>query len=220
MSNILNISGQSNYIAGQKIFLLDTLNRNTCSELIGNITNMVNDMPWGSTHKIHFNEITNPYQISFPATPIIDIYINSTGGDTTIMNSIMTQINLARARGAIIRTTVMGQANSCASLIAIQGTPGFRIMYEQAYNLIHYGNVSYNISKEEEIERIYKHTKEVHQASNKPYLEYTNLTQKDLKKLERAEHGRLSAPECMAKNMCDWILSSQGTFIKRAQKSR
>lgn len=220
---ILNESGQKCYVSGNKIFIMDRIDRNTCNELVGNISNMVDSLSWNPIYEPNSQTIldNNPYILTTKDTiPVIDVYIDSGGGDLSATKSILTQLNLARNKGAIIRTTVMGTAASCASIIAIQGTPGFRIMYEQSYNLIHYGNSSYQITKPSEANKIAKYENEMRKNFYSPYLRYTSLTQQELKKLQQTEYNFLSAQECLDKKLCDWVLTTDGIFIKAGQKIR
>lgn len=219
-SKIINRSESNNYISGRKIFLLDELTTTSCAELIGNISNMVDELRWTTIDTEHISQITNPYILPQKHDQVIDIYINSGGGWLNTTKSIMTLLNIARAKGTIIRTTVMGTAASCASLIAIQGTPGFRIMYDQAYNLIHYGRSTYSVDKIDEIGRVAKYEREMRDSFNAPYLQYTNLTKHDLSKYQRTEFGNIPARECLEKNICDWILTADGRFISHDQHQR
>lgn len=212
---IINRSGQTNYIAGNKVFILDEINKTSTAELIGNLSTIVDGLKWNPVFDFATALVENPYSFHIDEHPIIDVYINSPGGQLNQTKAIMTLLNLARARGAIIRTTNMGRASSCASLIAIQGTPKFRIMYDQAYNMIHYGQSTYTVDKADEIDRANKFEKDKHKNFNEPYLKYTKLTEAELKKLYKTEYGYLNAQKCLEKNICDWILTTNGRFITR-----
>lgn len=214
---IINASGNCNYISGNKVFILDIINDKTCAELIGNLSNMVDDMPWAPDGQIPAmgGGIKNPYILPDNAPSVVDVYINSPGGEVCTYRSIMTLLNLARAKGAIIRTTVMGAASSCASLIAVQGTPNFRIMYEESYNMIHYGKSKLSVDKINEIDNA-----QIYETINRnklfePYLKYTGLTKRELTQLQKTEYGHKFADECLQKKICDWILTSDGKFIHR-----
>ena len=52
----------------------------------------------------------------------------------------------------MIRTNNIGVAASAASMLAIQGTPGYRIMSENAYNMIHYGQTTVTANRENELD--------------------------------------------------------------------
>lgn len=214
-SEILNKSGQPNYIAGTKVFILGSIEGPTTAELIGNLSALVDELPWNPVFDSALVDVQNPYAFSMQNQPIIDVYINSGGGHLSPTKSIMTLLNLARAKGAIIRTTNMGLAASSASLIAIMGTPKFRIMHEQAYNTIHYGKSTYSIDKADEINRAKKYETELRKNFNAPYLKYTKVTEAELKKFQQTEYGHLNAQKCLGRNICDWILTTDGRFITR-----
>ncbi len=219
LPEILNESRSKNYIAGNKVFLLDSLHDSNCAELIGNLSNMVDALDWKPEYKIG-TKITNPYQLPADA-PVIDVYINSNGGTLIVYKSIMALLNLARAHGAIIRTHVMGLAASCASLVAIQGTPGFRIMSDQSYQLVHYGTAPTTIENAKELERFYEYEKTMRKNLFNPYLKHTNISKQQLKEMQSAEKNYINAHDCLNRYcMCDWILTSDGKFIQRGQKTR
>lgn len=219
---ILNESGQQNYITGNKVFILGSIDDTSCNELIGNLSNLVDAFDWVPVYDLDLKRLTNPYLFCpKPAQlPIIDVYLDSPGGALSTTKSIMTLLNMARSKGAIIRTMVMGTAASCASLIAIQGTPGFRTMYEQSYNMIHYGHSRYNIDRPTEIDKAAKYEKEMRKNFFTPYLQFTNLTKEELDKLQQTEYSMLSAKECLHKKICDWILTINGKFIRQEQGTR
>ena len=206
---------EANYVIGNAIFLYDTINLETCAGLIGDIASMVEKIK-PQSNKTSSPTITSPYDIQKQSsTPVIDIFINSPGGTCSIMDSIMAFVNIARSKGATIRTTVTGRAASCASQIAIQGTPGFRIMYQPAFHLVHYGNSSMNVSAEGEAERACKNEKQLRQHQIDTYKQFTSLTKKEINDCMKTEHHVFTAQQCLEKNMCDWILTNTGMFISR-----
>lgn len=220
---ILNDSRSMNYVCGNKVFILGKIDDQSCCELIGNLSNLVDSLQWVPMHEQNGLILPdkNPYKLQGNANiPVIDIYINSGGGSIPTTKSILTLLNLARTKGAIIRTTVMGYAASCASVLAVQGTPDFRIMYEHSYNLVHYGSSTYTFTHPEEVENVSKYEPQMRKDFYSLYSKYTNLTKSELKKAQNSEYNFFSAKESMAKNMCDWILTSDGKFIKRNQNTR
>lgn len=206
-----------NYVSGNKIFLLAEISPQSVNELIGNLCNLVHAMKWHPVYE-RSKHITNPYQLASNGikNPVIDVYINSYGGSIDEANSIMSLLNLARAKGAIIRTTNMGVAGSVASHIAIQGTPTFRIMYEKAYNFIHYGSSQIFIDRgATELEKAAQYEKEMRKMFHSPYLSYTDITPQELAELQQTEYGFINATDCMDKKICDWILTDTGKLIDR-----
>ena len=205
----------ANYVRKNAIFLYDTINTDTCAELIGDLAEMVNNIK-NQPNKSETTTLKSPYDINKPtATTVVDVFINSPGGNCATMDSIMSFLNIARSKGAIIRTTVTGRAASCASMIAIQGTHGFRIMYQTSYNLVHYGNTSLSVSASGEVERAAKNENQLRKNQINTYLQFTDMTEKEVKKCMETEHHVFSAQQCLEKNMCDWILTNEGKFITR-----
>lgn len=204
---------KANFVRDNAVFLYDCLNRETSAEMIGDLARMVNNTQPSQT-QVNETTIQSPYNIS-NQTPIIDVFINSPGGNIYMMNSIMTFLNIARSRGAIIRTTVTGFAASCASMIAIQGTPGYRIMYNDSYHIVHYGDSSINVRADGEMELAAKNEKKYRQTHLEKYKKFTNMSEKEIKECMKTEHHVYPAQECLAKNMCDWILTDTGLFVSR-----
>ena len=64
-SKIINRSESNNYISGRKIFLLDELTTTSCAELIGNISNMVDELRWTTIDTEHISQITSCVKESF-----------------------------------------------------------------------------------------------------------------------------------------------------------
>jgi len=226
MSEILNKSGQMNYVTGNKVFLLDEFKSSTTAELLGNLSNMIDTLPWGAvfTETPLFAEsakLENPYNLPHEYPPVIDVYINSPGGVHTPLVSITSMLNLARAKGAIIRTTVIGQAASSASILAVQGTPNFRIMYDASCHMIHFGTSRMTAERDNEIEAAAKNAKRTREKIRQIYLENTKINPKTLQKYYKVEgSGTLTPQECIKQGICDWILSPRGIFIKSKNMSR
>lgn len=86
-------------------------------------------------------------------SPVINIYINSNGGYCKDLDSMLAQIDIARANGIIIRTIVTGQAYSCGSMLAMYGDKGERYISRNAEHLIHYGRNYASVTTPEQIDR-------------------------------------------------------------------
>lgn len=209
---------KANFVRDNAVFLYDYLNRETSAEMIGDLARMVNNIPTTQKH-IDDTTIQSPYDIN-SKNPVIDVFINSHGGGIHTMNSIMTFLNIARSKGAIIRTTITGIAASCASMIAIQGTKGFRIMYDESYHVVHYGNSTIDVSAAGEVDLAAKNEKRYRNHHKEIYKRFTNMTEKEINACMRTEHHVYDAKECLEKNMCDWILTDAGLFIPRNTKQR
>lgn len=215
-SKIINNTKSGNYVSDNSVFILDKFSPDTSNELIGNLADMVMSIEPFPVYQIG-GKLESPYKPLDTDRPVIDVYINSNGGSGYILDSIVSLLALAKSRGAIIRTTVLSRAASCGSLLAITGTPGFRIMYSHSFHFIHFGNHSVSASKEDEIQMAAKHIKEAANNKQNMYLQHTNLTAKELKKLQSNEQGHMNAQTCLAKGLCDWIITDFGDIIGRSR---
>ena len=201
----------NNYILDKQVFILGGFDPQETNQMIGELAKMVQSLP---IHPIYStkHEQTSPYDTKDIINPIIDIYINSNGGDASILHSISALLSIARSRGAIIRTTVLCNAASCGSLLAVQGTPGFRIMNEYATHMIHFGASRVRVDKEDEIKLATKYMQQTHKRMEDIYLKHTDLTQAQLKKIMKNEHGHLFPDECLQHNICDWVIDTFGNI--------
>ena len=217
-SKWLNESKSGNFVFAPvggicNVQIFDKIRDETCGEMIGNLAQIIAQLPMQEPIDTASIQIESPYEISQDRF-VFNVVINSGGGDVMVGRSIASMFALAKSRGAIIRTHNIGRAASAASWLAIQGTPGYRIMSADAYNLIHYGCVSVSGSRDQELEIETQNSKKSKKLLFDTYEKYTKLTQKEVKKYISVENsGKLFAPECLDKYLCDWILTSDGHLI-------
>lgn len=69
----------------------------------------------------------------------LDLYINSFGGHSHFVGSLIELIELAKRDGIVVRTVVPALAWSAGSMLAIAGTPGERYISRSGVHMIHYG---------------------------------------------------------------------------------
>lgn len=179
------------------------------SETLRHIAMHIQTMP-------HMPTIYTPTKISSPYDikdrQVFDLYINGYGRDLTTFSAFTALLALIRVRGAIVRTNVIGTARDAAALLAISGTPGFRIMYESAtmvpYASAHPHNLGFcdpstarpTNSEIEYIRSIYKQN--------------TKLTNDEITDIMRNGHP-MTATQCLKRGLCDWILRNNGTMRGR-----
>jgi ATP-dependent protease ClpP protease subunit len=217
-SKWLNESKQGNFVFAPvgnvcNVQIFDNLNMESCAEMIAQLSQIISQLPAREPFDSTSTKITSPYDIA-PDRFVFDVLINAPGGDVLVYNGISSMFALAKSRGAIIRTNNIGYAASCASLLAVQGTPGYRIMFEHAYNLVHYGRVSVSGSRENELEIATQNSKKSRELLFTTYEKYTKLTPEEIEKYKTVEKsGQLFAKQCLAKRLCDWILTSDGKLI-------
>lgn len=73
---------------------------------------------------------------------IIELHINSPGGNGYVLWHIIELVELAKSRGITVRTIVPAYAYSAGSMLAITGTLGERYIGHAAEHCVHYGTVS------------------------------------------------------------------------------
>ena len=219
-SKWLNESKAGNFVfapvAGVcNVQIFDSLKMENCKEMIGQMATIISQLPIQKPFDSTSVKIQSPYDIEENRF-VFDVAINSLGGDVIAYRGIASMFALAKSRGAIIRTHNIGQAASAASLLAIQGTPGYRIMLEDAHNLIHYGYDVVSGSRETELQIATQLIKKSNDMLFETYKKYTKLTDTELEKYKSVERsGQLFAKQCLAKHLCDWILTSDGQLNGR-----
>lgn len=218
MTQIINSSKSSSYVTdNNQIYILGEFERSHMTELIGNINNIVLELPNEPIYKAS-TKITSPYDTDLINNPIIDIFIDSNGGDTNMLNNISTLLNIAKMRGAIIRTTVLSRAHSCGSLLAIQGTPGFRIMSHDAQHMIHFGGMCISAQSEPMARHALENMLHRKQITHNKYKTYTKMSNKDINRLTSSEGEYWDAEKCLTNSLCDWIIGENGILIGRGQR--
>lgn len=205
------------------VYILGGFDAENTTELIGNLGAIVSNMPQRPIYN-QKAKIVSPYDIDDVANidentpPIIDVFIDSNGGKMRILDDISTLLSMAKMRGAIIRTTVLSAAYSCGSLLAIQGTPGYRIMSQNAAHLIHFGSATIDVHSEK-CEELAIRSIENHK--NKVFSRYKNYTKIPTKILNETRQSRidtvLNAEECLKHRVCDWILCENGQLKGRTR---
>lgn len=227
-----------NYIFESKIFLVEKISPLTTNDMLGDLEYLVDSLPIPTRHPQE-KTLKTPYNLDPIKQPVIDVYINSTGGDISITESILHLLAIAKMNGTIIRTTVLGLAFNSASLLAINGTPGFRIMNSHAQHRINFDNrsqlnktpgfratntpaqhkmrinsQSINIETESEFLQSTEYLKQRDKLTMDLYLKNTYLKPQEIESLRKNKLGFIPAEECLNKGICDWVMTPQGTLIK------
>ena len=219
-SKWLNESKSGNFVFAPvdnvcNVQIFDRIATETTAEMVGQMATIISQLPAQKPIATSSSKIVSPYDI-LPNIFVFDVAINSGGGDVDAARGIASMFALAKSHGAIIRTHNIGRAASAASWLAVQGTPGYRIMSEDAYNLIHYGNITVNGSRDNELKIATQMGAKSREMLFTTYEKYTTLTAKDLEKFKSVEKsGQLFAKQCLSKHICDWILTSDGHLIGR-----
>lgn len=159
----------------------------------------------------------SPYDIT--DRQIFDLYINGYGLDLNAYTAFASLLAIMRARGVIIRTNVIGAAQGVAGLLAIQGTPGFRIMYETSY-IVPYSVPATKcvVGFSEAVTGYQPKTS----ATNNDAIKLVHSIYSDNSKLSMDEIRKMtldakpiSAFHCLKNGMCDWVLQNNGKIRGR-----
>jgi len=188
-TDLLTNQTSKNYMYNDKVFLLDEITSENCAFLIGDLSTFV------------FAEENKGKALIF--------FINSPGGETYTMMSIIGLMNIAKLYDIEITTFVLGTAASAASMIAVQGDR--RFMTNISQHLVHFGSI-YNVtSLHSEIEKIYEQNKEYAENLDNLYLTACKgkLTKSVLDKLKKDERGYLNAEDCLKYGFCDNIIENE-----------
>ncbi len=218
-NNTINTNNSPCFMTSDNtIYILGDFNLTNMGAIIGRLgTYIYNTMPTKPVYTAQ-GQIESPYSINHSEEqPVIDIFIDSCGGDTIILQDLTALLNIAKLRGAIIRTTVLSCAYSSGSMLAIQGTPGFRIMANHAKHLIHFGSMRFGGSSEAQVKKEEKNARRYKENGQKLYSTYTQLSQKTIQKLCSNEGDFLIAEQCLENGLCDWIIGEQGKLIGRTR---
>ena len=206
-----------NTMNGNNVYILTDITAETTNGLIMQLAQWVNGLcPKKCPVKIY-----TPYETIPEGTNVLNVWINSGGGNQSQMLSLLSMFNIASAKGTIIKTYNIGRASSSASMIAVSGTKGYRFMYQDADNLIHYGCSRSSMNHPSELESINKDLKKSINITRNIYLTKTNLADEEISKFYNVEGtGKLNADQCLKKGLCDWIITNDGRFVKNIKEMK
>lgn len=208
----INNTNSLNYVSGNTVYIFDSLNPSTVAPMMADITGLIYSLSYKikETQPFDLNQkVVDPYAIS-PDVPLIDIVINSPGGQDTCFLSLQGMISLAKKNGIIVRTNVFGTAASNASKLAVIGTPQFRIMSEDSLHFVHYGSYSTKITNESEIKKAGFAPKHKLKSTKELYLKNTKIKDSKLSELMSNEMGHITASQAKRMGFCDFILMNSG----------
>ena len=158
-----------NTIKDNNVYLQTSIDDDKCADVIAGLTQFEQK----TISKQQSSTIIAPYDNFSDDQTILNVYITSDGGDGLVARAIIELFNRLQAKGVIIRTHNLSYAASAASLIAVSGTPGYRYMAHDAYNLIHYGKHVIVLNHENELPYAIKNEKKQTQSSYNIYLSNT-----------------------------------------------
>ena len=197
-----------NAIFNRDVYIRTVINPETTADIITGLTKLEQTTKFDENVNLS-NKIYKPTDSI--TTPVVNVYISSNGGEDSSMFAILHLFDMLKSKGTIIRTYNLSVAASCAGIIAIYGTPGYRYMASHSYNLIHFGRYNETMNRQPEIEISHKDIKACNEEFKNLYLATTNLTPKEINRyFEKEGSGKLGAKDCLAKGLCDWVITPRG----------
>jgi len=232
-----------NIMEDNNVFILTNINAETTNGLIIQLTQWLNNLPFQKrddtfykTQKIKTSTdstvfiinakqaedtLYKPTEIIPEHIPVLNVYINSNGGNHSQTFSLLSLFDQARAKGAIIRTHNIAHADSCASMIAVSGTKGYRYMAQHAYQVIHYGTSTTTMKHPSELDYINIDFNRAIDTTSAIYLNRTNLKKDEINQYYNIEgSGLLNAEQCLEKGICDWVITNDGRFVNDVKELR
>ena len=178
-----------NYMYGENVFILDEITTTNCAFLIGDLTAFLSE-------KENHGKLLN-------------VFINSPGGDVNTMMTLLGLFNLARLNDITIKTYVLGCASSAASILAVQGD--YRFMTAVSKHFIHFGQICDVTTKHSEIDKIHNQNKEYAEQMQNLYIQSCKgkLSKEMLLTLQDDERGYLNAKQCVKYGLCDTIIEDE-----------
>lgn len=171
-----------NFMSYNKVYLFEELTWSTVSYLIADIN----------------------FFISNTKIDLMEIFINSPGGEFTCCTAILNAMEIANKNKISVHTYVVGEAASSASLIAVSGNR--RFIHRHANHFIHFGSYPSVVTKSSEISKLNKELKQFNNMCKSIYLKNTNIGEEMLDKLREDEFGYLNAEQCKRYKFVDEII--------------
>lgn len=137
--------------------------------------------------------------------PKFEIVINSPGGYTNELYSLLSYLDLMKKKNIKIITRVIGDAHSCASILACYGDE--RYMSKYSNHLLHYGNYPVSSFKTpQDVDRLAEMTKKDMEKTIEIYSQHSRLRKSQLRKFLANDNLYLDAKTCLDYGLCDFIV--------------
>lgn len=135
--------------------------------------------------------------------------INSVGGRSDTLRSLLSLIEQAKEKKVIIETYVESVAYSCGSVLAMSGTKGYRYIAIWGSHLIHYGLAYASGRTPTNFQRDVEHATFYKNIDKELYLYYTKLTLDQVNKLMEQDSSYLYADECIKYGLADKLIGDK-----------
>ena len=143
-------------------------------------------------------------QIAAIKDPVLNIYINSYGGEASVLFSLLSMLDIAKKKGISIHTHVIGVAYSAGSILAAYGD--HRTMSKYSDHLLHLGCAGAEFSTFEQLKREAENNVKHFNKILQIYLDHTKISQKRLIEMLKDDKQYLDAEQCLKYGICDEII--------------
>ena len=175
----------TNFVRNGRVYILGDFDESISKFVIPDLNEMISD---ASGQK----DVTIPF------------YINSCGGESDQLQSILSLIAIAKSMDIRIMTFVLGNAYSCGSLLAIHGD--VRLMASGARHMMHMGEIGSSSKTYEQLKRNNKDAKDFFDDTVKMYVEHTKMTEKQVKEILKDDMYWMDAKQCLKLGLCDSVV--------------
>ena len=187
METTTEIGKQSkeNFVRGNRVYILGPFDRSISEKVVPDLNDLIDAMKYSKE-------------------PVIEFYINSCGGASAELFSILALIDTAKKAGIRIVTYNIGYALSCGSMLAVYGDKKY--MHRYAVNLPHLGQAFADPQTFEQLERSTKHIYKHFSTITDIYAKRTKMPKKMIEKVLKDDNYYMSAEECLKNGFCDEII--------------
>lgn len=144
----------------------------------------------------------NAYHKHNPAK-ILNFFINSEGGDATRAFSLVALMEHAKGLGFQVNTTVLSDAHSAGSIVAVAGSKGLRSIAPGGNYMLHYGEVDVTANGPVSLERITAANQIHFKRIKNHYLKYTDLSSDELESLVQWDNAYIGVEHALQWGLAD-----------------
>lgn len=177
---------QTNFVRENNVYIFGDFDESISSNVVPELTKLITTESEKKNGRINF-------------------FINSNGGNVRELHALLALINMAKANNILITTTVLGNAYSCASMLAIVGEK--RFIYEGAFHLMHLGTVVTGVETVEQNKRNALKTEKHFNFIVSLYDRHTKMPKADIIEAVKDNDYYIDAQDCIKLGFADFVIT-------------
>lgn len=177
---------QTNFVRENNVYIFGEFDESISSNVVPELTKLITTESEKKNGRINF-------------------FINSCGGYVKELHALLALINMAKANNILITTTVLGNAYSCASMLAIVGEK--RFIYEGAFHLMHLGSVVTSVETFEQSKRNESKIEKHFNFIVSLYDRHTKMPKEDIIEAVKDNDYYIDAQDCIKLGFADFIIT-------------